>query len=49
MSCGDIEQGQHWLKQWLDATQHQAITWTIVDLSYKLGPVTFIWGQFHGH
>ena len=30
---GDIELGQHWLRLWLDAWQHQAITWTNVDLS----------------
>ena len=30
---GDINLCQHWLKQWLVAWQHQAITWTNVDLS----------------
>ena len=26
-----INPGQHWLRQWLDAWWHQAITWTNVD------------------
>ena len=30
---GDIDPGQHWLRQWLVALQHQAITWANVDLS----------------
>ena len=30
---GDINLGQHWLRQWLVAWRHQAITWTSVDLS----------------
>ena len=30
---GEIDLGQHWLRQWLVAWQHQAITWTNVDLS----------------
>ena len=30
---GDIDLGHHWLRQWLVAWQHQAITWTNVDLS----------------
>ena len=30
MPYGDIELGQHWLVVW----QHQAITWTSVDLSW---------------
>ena len=25
--------GQHWLRQWLGAVRHQAITWTNVDFS----------------
>ena len=29
----DIELCQHWLKEWLVAWWHQAITWTNVDLS----------------
>ena len=29
---GDVELGQHWLRFWLVAWRHQAITWT-VDLS----------------
>ena len=33
MPYGDIELGQHWLRQWLVAWWHQAITWTNVDLS----------------
>ena len=32
-SHGDRDLGQHWLRQWLDAWRHQAITWTNVDLS----------------
>ena len=32
---GDIELGQHWLRQWLVAWRHQAITWTNVDLSVR--------------
>ena len=30
---GDIDLGQHWLRQWLVALRHLAITWTNVDLS----------------
>ena len=30
---GDIDLGQHWLRKWLVAWRHQAITWTNVDLS----------------
>ena len=30
---GDRDLGQHWLRQWLVAWRHQAITWTNVDLS----------------
>ena len=30
---GDINLGQHWLRLWLAAWRHQAITWTNVDLS----------------
>ena len=30
---GTINVGQHWLSWWLIAWQHQAITWTNVDLS----------------
>ena len=33
MPNGDIELGQHWLRYWLVAWRHQAITWTKVDLS----------------
>ena len=29
---GDKDLGQHWLRQWLVAWRHQAITWTNVDL-----------------
>ena len=32
MLYGDIDLGQHWLRQWLVAWWHQAITWTNVDL-----------------
>ena len=30
---GGIDLGQHWLRKWLVAWRHQAITWTNVDLS----------------
>ena len=30
---GSRDLGQHWLRQWLGAWRHQAITWTNVDLS----------------
>ena len=30
---GDIDLGPHWLRQWLVAWWHRAITWTNVDLS----------------
>ena len=30
---GDTDLGQHWLRKWLVAWRHQAITWTSVDLS----------------
>ena len=30
---GDRYLGQHWLREWLVARRHQAITWTNVDLS----------------
>ena len=30
---GDRDLGQHWLRQWLVAWRHQAITWIKVDLS----------------
>ena len=33
VSYDDINLGQHWLRQWLVAWWHQAITWTNVDLS----------------
>ena len=29
---GDIDLVQHLLREWLDARQHQAITWTNADL-----------------
>ena len=32
MPYGYTEMGQHWLRQWLTAWQHWAITWTNVDL-----------------
>ena len=28
---GDVDLGQHWLRYWLVAWRHQAITWTNVD------------------
>ena len=31
MNYDSIELGQHWLRQWLVAWRHQAITWTNVD------------------
>ena len=33
MPYGDRELCQHWLRQWLVAWRHQAITWTNIDLS----------------
>ena len=36
MPYGDIDMGQHWLRQWLVASWHQAITQTIVDFSSKV-------------
>ena len=30
---GDIDLGQHWLRQWIVAWRHQAITWPNIDLS----------------
>ena len=33
MPCGDIDLGQHWFRQWLDAWRHHAITRTNIDLS----------------
>ena len=32
MQYGDINLSQHRFRQWLSAWQHQAITWTNVDL-----------------
>ena len=32
-SYGDRDLGQHWLRWWLVAWRHQAITWTNMDLS----------------
>ena len=32
MPYGDKDVGQRWLRQWLGALWHQAITWTNVDL-----------------
>ena len=34
--CDDIELGQHWLRKWLVAYRHQAITWTNVRLTISL-------------
>ena len=33
MPYGDRDLDQHWLRLWLDAWWHQAITWTNVELS----------------
>ena len=30
---GDIDLGQHWLRQWLSTWRHQAITWTKANFS----------------
>ena len=38
MPCSAISLGQHWLRQWLVAWWHKAITWTNVDSS-KIFPV----------
>ena len=49
-SCGlvklydDIDLRQHWLRQWLVAWWHQAITWTNVHHQWR--SVTITWGQF---
>ena len=43
---GDIDLGQHWLRQWLVAWWHQAIAWTNVDLPSKCS-VAFTWEHFH--
>ena len=37
MPYGDIDLGQHWLRWWLVAWRHQAITWTNVDFT-SIGP-----------
>ena len=42
---GVIDLSQHWLRIWLVAWRHQAITWANVDLS--VSQITFTWGQFH--
>ena len=34
---GIIELGKHWLRQWLAAWWHQAITWTNVDFDMSRG------------
>ena len=31
MTYGNIDVGQHWLRQWLVAWRHKAVTWTSVD------------------
>ena len=36
---GDRDMGQHWLRQWLVAWRHQAITWTNVDLSSDVATI----------
>ena len=36
MPYGDIDLGQHWLRHWLVAWQHQTITWTSIDISSKV-------------
>ena len=33
MPYDNIDLDQHWFREWLVAWQHQAITWTSVDLS----------------
>ena len=33
MPYGDTDMDQHWLRQWLGAVRHHAITWINVDLS----------------
>ena len=44
-SRGDIDLGQHWLRQWLAAKRHQAVTWTNVYLLPTSSD--FIWWRFH--
>ena len=34
-----IDLGQHWLRWWLVAWKHQAITWTKVDLSVRFSTI----------
>ena len=41
---GTIDLGQHWLRLWLGAVRHRAITWTSVRLS--MGYVAFTCEQF---
>ena len=44
MAYGNIHLGQHWLRLWLVAWWHQAITWTNVDVSsLAICAVQFYW------
>ena len=43
MPYGDIDLGQQWLRWWLGAWRHQAITWTNVDLSSQLFSSIPLW------
>ena len=36
MPYDDIDISKYWLRYWLVALQHLAITWTIVDLSFMM-------------
>ena len=44
---GDIELGQHWLRLWLVAWWHQAITWTNADLSSMISDENHFWAILH--
>ena len=44
---GEINLGQHWLAQWLVACLHQAISWSLIDLSLIGFYMELVWGLFH--
>ena len=47
MPCSKINLDQHWLKQWLVAWRHQAITWTNFDEVLWHSPQSNITGNAH--
>ena len=53
MPYGNRDLGQHWLRCWLVAWWHQAITWTNVDLltlrSYGIHPMALSWQDLTIH